>query len=141
MKIPWGWELIRNDIDKSFFWIGQELPFRWIAVHWRDGNHFSKEDALEYLLEFPQEHFSSIRYNQDYLNIEFDDFNNESAYRVFGLWESIDDAKGGPFQGYIFYDYENDRTFYISYIVFNPGGKKAFYMRQMEMIAKTIDIN
>ena len=141
MKIPWGWELIKNDSDKSFFWIGQELPFRWIAVNWRDGNHFSKEDALEYLKEFPQEHFSSIRYNQDYLNIEFDDFNNESAYRVFGLWESIDDAKGGPFQGYIFYDYENDRTFYISYIVFNPGGKKAFYMRQMEMIAKTIDIN
>ena len=65
----------------------------------------------------------------------------ESAYRIFGLWESIDDAKGGPFQGYIFYDYENDRTFYISYIVFNPGGKKAFYMRQMEMIAKTIDIS
>ena len=80
MKIPWGWELIRNDSDKSFFWIGQELPFRWIAVNWRDGNHFSKEDALEYLQEFPQEHFSSIRYNQDYLNIEFDDFNNESAY-------------------------------------------------------------
>ena len=50
--------------------------------------------------------------------------------------ESIDDAKGGPFQGYIFYDYENDRTFYISYIVFNPGGKKAFYMRQMEMMLK-----
>ena len=36
MKIPWGWELIKNDIDKSFFWIGQELPFRWIAVHWRE---------------------------------------------------------------------------------------------------------
>ncbi len=41
----------------------------------------------------------------------------------------------------VFYDYENDRTFYISYLVFNPGGKKAFYMRQLEMIAKTISIN
>ena len=45
----------------------------------------------------------------------------------FGLWESIDDAKGGPFQGYIFYDYENDRTFYISYIVFNPEEKSILY--------------
>jgi len=141
MKIPWGWELIKNDIDKSFFWIGQELPFRWIAIHWREGNHFSKEDAFEYVSNFPQNYFNSIRYNQDYLNIKFDDFNSESSYKVYGLWESIEDAKGGPFQGHLFYDYENDRTFYISYIVFNPGGKKAFYMRQMEMIAKTIEIN
>ena len=140
MKIPWGWELIKNESDKSFFWIGQELPFRWIAVHWREGNFFSKEDALEYAQDFPQNYFESIRYNPDYLQIEFDDFNSESAYRIFGLWESIEDAKGGPFQGYLFYDYENDRTFYISYIVFNPGGKKAFYLRQMEMIAKTINI-
>jgi len=140
MKIPWGWELIKNESDKSFFWIGQELPFRWIAVHWRKGNFFSKEDALEYAQDFPQNYFESIRYNPDYLRIEFDDFNSESAYRIFGLWESIEDAKGGPFQGYLFYDYENDRTFYISYIVFNPGGKKAFYLRQMEMIAKTINI-
>ena len=141
MKIPWGWELIKNDIDKSFFWIGQELPFRWIAVHWREGNYFSEEDAFEYVSNFPQNYFNSIRYNQDYLNIEFDDFNSESSYKVYGLWESIEDAKGGPFQGHLFYDYENDRTFYISYIVFNPGGKKAFYIRQMEMIAKTIEIN
>tara|TARA_B100000965_G_scaffold373271_1_gene363579 strand:+ start:739 stop:1728 length:990 start_codon:yes stop_codon:yes gene_type:complete len=141
MKIPWGWELIKNDIDKSFFWIGQELPFRWIAIHWREGNHFSKEDAFEYVSNFPQNYFNSIRYNQDYLNIKFDDFNSESSYKVYGLWESIEDAKGGPFQGHLFYDYENDRTFYISYIVFNPGGKKAFYIRQMEMIAKTIEIN
>ena len=141
MKVPWGWELIKNDIDKSFFWIGQELPFRWIAVHWREGNHFSKEEAFEYVSNFPQNYFNSIRYNQDYLKIDFDDFNSDSAYKIYGLWESIEDAKGGPFQGYLFYDYKNDRTFYISYIVFNPGGKKAFYMRQMEMIAKTIDIN
>ena len=108
---------------------------------WREGNHFTKDDAFEYVSNFPQNHFNSIRYNQDYLKIDFDDFNSESAYKIYGLWESIEDAKGGPFQGYLFYDYENDRTFYISYIVFNPGGKKAFYMRQMEMIAKTIDIN
>ena len=140
MNIPWGWELIKDDPEKSFLWIGQELPFRWIAVQWREGNFFSKEDALEYAQDFPQNYFESIRYNPDYLKIDFEDFNSESAYRIYGLWESIEDAKGGPFQGYLFYDYKNNRTFYISYIVFNPGGKKAFYMRQLEMIAQTIDI-
>ena len=140
MNIHWGWELIKDDSDKSFLWIGQELPFRWIAIQWREGNFFSKEDALEYVQDFPQNYFESIRYNPDYLKIDFEDFNSESAYKIYGLWESIEDAKGGPFQGYLFYDYKNDRTFYISYIVFNPGGKKAFYMRQMEMITRTINI-
>ena len=51
------------------------------------------------------------RYNKEYINVEFKDFNSESSYEVSGLWESIDDAKGGPFKGYLFYDYENDRTF------------------------------
>jgi|TARA_B100001093_G_scaffold520323_1_gene614690 hypothetical protein len=141
MKIPWGWELIKNDSKESFFWIGHELPFRWIAVHWREGNFFSKEEVSEYIKEYPQKYFESIRYNQEYINIEFKDFKSESSYEVYGLWESIKDAKGGPFKGYVFYDYKNDRTFYISYLVFNPGGKKAFYLRQLEMIAKTITVN
>ena len=89
---------------KSFLWIGQELPFRWIAVQWREGNFFSKEDALEYAQDFPQNYFESIRYNPDYLKIDFEDFNSESAYRIYGLWESIEGAKGGPFEGYLFYD-------------------------------------
>ena len=140
MKIPWGWEVIRNNSESSFFWIGQELPFRWISVQWRDGNFFSYDDAYNYIQTFPQENFKNIKYNLDYVNIEFVDFGDDAAYKIFGLWEATDDAKGGPFEGYLFYDYSNDRTFYISFQVFNPGGKKAFYMRQMEMIAKTITI-
>ena len=141
MKIPWGWEVIKNNKKESFFWIGHELPFRWIAVHWREGNFFSEEDALEYVKKFPQKHFESIRYNPEYIKIKFKDFKSESSYEISGLWESIEDAKGGPFKGHLFYDYKNDRTFYVCYIVFNPGGKKAFYLRQMEMIANTIDID
>ena len=51
-----------------------------------------------------------------------------------------DRAKGGPFQGYLFYDDESDRTFYITYLVYNPGGRKAFYIRQMDLIARTFRV-
>ena len=108
---------------------------------------FRENDNGQFLIELKGiirfQILSEIKSNKKYreCNIEFKDFKSESSYEVSGLWESIDDAKGGPFRGYLFYDYENDRTFYISYLVFNPGGKKAFYMRQLEMIAKTIDIN
>jgi hypothetical protein len=114
INLPWGWEMIRNNPDSNFVWIGQEMPFRWMAVQWKDGNHFSEEYAIDLGDNFP--------------------------YRLSGLWESIHEAKGGPFVGYLFYDYASDRTFYVTYMVFNPGGRKAFYMKQMELFTKTLNI-
>ena len=32
INLPWGWEMIRNNPDSNFVWIGQEMPFRWIAI-------------------------------------------------------------------------------------------------------------
>ena len=141
INLPWGWEIIRNNPDSNFVWIGQEMPFRWIAIQWRDGNYFSEEDAMYMADNFPQTFFKSQQYNKEFLSIDWVDYREDAAYRLSGLWESIDQAKGGPFVGYLFYDYESDRTFYITYMVFNPGGKKAFYMKQMELFSKTLQTN
>jgi len=141
INLPWGWEIIKNNPDSNFVWIGQEMPFRWIAIQWRDGNYFSEEDAMYMADNFPQTFFKSQQYNKEFLSIDWVDYRGDAAYRLSGLWESIDEAKGGPFVGYLFYDYESDRTFYITYMIFNPGGKKAFYMKQMELFSKTLQIN
>ena len=141
INLPWGWEIIRNETDSNFVWIGQEMPFRWLAVYWRDGNHFSKETATELANNFPKEYFKSIQYNNDFLSIDWiDHYREDAAYKISGLWESIEGAKGGPFQGHLFYDNESDRTFYITYLVYNPGGRKAFYIRQMDLIAQTFRV-
>ena len=141
INLPWGWEIIRNNPELNFVWIGQEMPFRWIAIQWRNGNYFSEEDAIYIADNFPQTFFKSQQYNKEFLSIDWVDYRGDVAYRLSGLWESIDEAKGGPFVGYLFYDYESDRTFYITYMIFNPGGKKAFYMKQMELFSKTLQIN
>ena len=139
INLPWGWEMIRNNPDSNFVWIGQEMPFRWMAVHWKDGNHFSEQDAIDLGDNFPQTYFKSQQYNKEFLSIDWVDYRGDSAYRLSGLWESIEQAKGGPFVGYLFYDYASDRTFYVTYMVFNPGGRKAFYMKQMELFIKTLN--
>ena len=141
INLPWGWEMIRNEAASNFVWIGQEMPFRWLAVYWIEGNHFSKETAVELANNFPEEYFKSIQYNSDFLVIDWvDDYMEDAAYKISGLWESIEGAKGGPFQGHLFYDDESDRTFYITYLVYNPGGRKAFYIRQMDLIARTFRV-
>ena len=138
INLPWGWEIIKN--ESSFVWIGQEMPFRWLSVYWRDGNYFSKEEATKIANSFPEDYFKSIQYNENFISVDWVDYRDDAAYKISGLWESIEGAKGGPFEGYLFYDYDSDRTFYINYLVFNPDGRKAFYIRQMNLIARTLKV-
>ena len=135
INLPWGWEIIKD--ESSFVWIGQEMPFRWLSIYWKDGNYFSKEDAMDIANSFPKKYFKSIQYNNDFISVDLVDYRHDTAYKISGLWESIEEAKGGPFEGYLFYDHDSNRTFYINYLVFNPDGRKAFYIRQMNIIAKT----
>lgn len=141
INIPWGWEIIKDDNKNNFFWMGQEMPFRWIAVHWLDGKFFSEKEIRDFIVEFPTNNFKTIQFNQDYIFTEWQNYNDNYGYKIDGLWESIEEAKGGPFSGFIFFDQETNRTFFISYLVFNPGGKKVFYLKQMELIAKTFRSN
>jgi hypothetical protein len=123
LKIPWGWEVLRNDDKMNFFWMGSEYPYRWMSIKWDNGNN----------------HYKSIRFNENRFKLDRIYFNDYKGWQCSGIWESMDslDAKGGPFYSYIFYDHHSDRTFHINTLVHNPGKSKAVYIRQMELIAKS----
>ncbi len=141
IKIPWGWEIIRNDKKNSFFWMGSEYPYRWISVKWDDGNII--EDQLSIgsaIWNFPINNYKSIRFNDHMFKLEKIYFDNYKGWQCSGVWESSDslDAKGGPFYSYLFYDNNSDRTFHINTLVHNPGKPKAVFIRQMRLIAKSL---
>ena len=81
-----------------------------------------------------------ISFNEFKFNLEKIYFNKLPGWRCTGIWSSIDslEAKGGPFQSFIFYDNKSDRTFHINTLVYNPGKNKAAYIRQLEYVAKSI---
>ena len=74
-----------------------------------------------------------------YQRNKIENFNNYRGWVCSGIWESLDstEAKGGPFQSFLFYDYSTDRTFHINTLVHNPGKNKALYIRQMKLVAKS----
>ena len=39
IKVPWGWEILKNDGDSKVFWMGAEYPYRWLSVNWENGNN------------------------------------------------------------------------------------------------------
>ena len=140
LKIPWGWEVLRNDDKMNFFWMGSEYPYRWMSIKWDNGNNINDGLSLgKQIWNFPINHYKSIRFNENRFKLDRIYFNDYKGWQCSGIWESLDslDAKGGPFYSYIFYDHHSDRTFHINTLVHNPGKSKAVYIRQMELIAKS----
>ena len=140
LKIPWGWEVLRNDDKINFFWMGSEYPYRWMSIKWDNGNNINDGLSLgKQIWNFPINHYKSIRFNENRFKLDRIYFNDYKGWQCSGIWESMDslDAKGGPFYSYIFYDHHSDRTFHINTLVHNPGKSKAVYIRQMELIAKS----
>ncbi len=140
IKVPWGWEVLRNDKRTNFFWMGSENPYKWISVKWDDGNYI--EDQLfvgKQVWNHPINNYKSIRFNDYAFKLDRIYFNEFEGWQCSGVWESSDslEAKGGPFYSYIFYDDKTDRTFHINTLVHNPGKSKSLYIRQMRLIAKS----
>jgi len=140
IKIPWGWELIRNSYDSNFVWIGREMPFQWISIHYKDGFYVdNKLMAGNYIWNWPKNYYKSIQFNDYQFQLRMMKFKGNNAWRGDGVWETIDkqEAKGGPFRSYLFYDLKTHRTYHINILIHNPGNDKSIYLRQLDMIVKT----
>ena len=143
IKIPWGYEVIVDSSEQQLFWIGREMPFRWLAVHWRDGAIVEDYDsAKEFAMDFPRNYFKNIQYSENYFELNTTNkFNQWLTWKINGLWESLDDAQGGPFLAYLFYDGITDRTYYIHAMVFHPGNNKVILLQQLDLIAKSFIVD
>ncbi len=142
LQIPWGWEVIKELPDSNFIWLGRELPYQWFSIHWEDGLIIEDStSAVEYSFKFPQEYYNNIRYSDYKYKMDQVVFNNWTSWRSYGIWESIDEAGGGPFINYTWYDGVSDRTYNLNMLVFAPGKNKSTFMRQLDIIAHSFTID
>ena len=136
MKIPWGFTVIANSAEQQFFWMGRDIPYRWLAVQWEDGLSYTDSASVDdHVKRLIPEYFESVRYVDYLFKIEPVEFNNWGAWKITGLWESIEEAQGGPFISYLFYDEATDRTFFIHLMIFHPGKDKYLLLRQVDIVA------
>jgi len=118
------------------------LPYQWFSIHWDDG--LVVEDstmAVEYSNRFPQKYYKNIKYNDYKYQMEQVVFNSWTAWQSNGIWESIDEARGGPFINYTWYDGVTNRTYNLNMLVFIPSKDKATFMRQLDIIAHSFSVN
>lgn len=138
LQIPWGWEVIKELSDSNFVWLGREMPYQWFSIHWEEGFLFENEnEAAIYAKQFPLNYYKNIQLNDYMLKTELVYLNDWSAWKSTGLWESLEDASGGPFINYTWYDERTNHTYNLNMLVFIPGKDKSTFMRQLDIIAHT----
>ena len=132
---------IENIPEKKMVWLGRDFPYRWLSVSWATPNDSTElEVQLDALLRDTYENkMGSIKLNDEYLTRESFWFKQYSSYKYYGLWESKEEIKGGPFIAYGFYEPVNDRLYLLSGVIHAPDKDKIPYLRQMETIFRTFD--
>ena len=139
MRMPSDYQIIREYPNQNFVWLGRALPYRWISVscakgiktEWLTANGlFQKREAIGSL-------YGQIKTEKRFLGHKFVELGGWNALRMWGLWYHEEEARGGPFVTYSFYDKYSDKTYVIDMLVYSPGEKTVNYTRQMEIIART----
>ncbi|MEA3288105.1 MAG: DUF4837 family protein [Candidatus Marinimicrobia bacterium] len=132
---------IENSPQKQFVWLGRDFPYRWLSVTWSTPDDSTElENQLEILLKNTFESkMGSIRLNQSVQTRESFWFQQYAATKFYGLWESKEEIKGGPFIAYGFYEPVKDRIYLLSGVIHAPQKDKIPYLRQMETIFRTFN--
>ena len=139
IKIPWGWEKIKENPDSNLVWLGKEFPYQWFCVSWKEQpNILDSSSVADKVFEFPLEIFKTIQFDNYKFRLLSGDDSSWYDWKATGIWESIDEPKGGPFSLFFKFDELNQRVFIINSLIHYPGKDKSNYMRQMELISSTI---
>lgn len=130
---------VENIPGKDLVWLGRDFPYRWLTVSWSTPvDTMGFEVQLENLLRDTYlNRIGTVKINEDYFITEPIWFNEYSAVRYYGLWESTEEVKGGPFIAYGFYEPISDRMYLLLGVIHAPEKSKIPYIRQMETIFRT----
>ena len=63
--------------------------------------------------------------------------NNVYTREVRGIWEAVNDFKGGPFVSYVLLNETKGEIVFIDTFVFAPGKEKRDFVQQLDCIIKT----
>lgn len=139
-RVPRDWVVIHDRPDSNFYWIGRNLPIRWVSVYWEKADSTVTVDstiAVHLRQKVGEQMYGDIATNPDYLSVEPITLDGQPAIRVRGIWAHHTEAKGGPFTGAAYYDPDTNRLFYIDGQIFAPDMNKLLYIRQEEIMIST----
>jgi hypothetical protein len=140
MEVPHDYITVKEKPERHFVWLGRGFPYRWLSIHWIDQAEsitITPEWAWEHMEYIADSLFASIYIDTLFRSSELGDENGHNLYILRGVWAHRKETAGGPFFTYVFRDPEQNRIYFLTGIVFNPGGSKNLIIRQQEVVIRT----
>lgn len=140
MEVPYDYILVKEIPEKRFVWLGRGFPYRWLSIHWLDQAEtitITPEWSWERMEYIADSLYTSISIDTLFRSSELGDENGHTLYILRGVWTHRQETAGGPFFAYVFRDSEQNRIYFLTGIVFNPGGMKNLIIRQQEVVIRT----
>lgn len=140
LEVPHDYILVKELPEKRFVWLGRGFPYRWLSIHWleqADSITITPDWTWKQVEYVADSLFASIYIDTAFRSGELGDENGHTLYIMRGTWAHRRETAGGPFFTYVFRDLEQNRVYFLTGMVFNPGGSKNLIIRQQEVIIRT----
>jgi len=132
--------IIKEDSLKPFLWIGRAYPYRWISVHksYKE-KYIAKNKVFDHYRTDMSELIPDIKISEHFQNLEYSQNGLKKHPIIRGLYEHENSESGGPFFVYIFETESVNEVILVSGFVNYPGRDKILLLKQLELIAKTLN--
>jgi len=143
----YGWSLlvpeyfeVTEDKGARIVLFRAEEPSRMIFVHWEEhpGGNLSPEECLSARGRIAWSIYDGDYIAKDMTHTKETTFAGRKAIKIVGLWQNDKYNNGGPFRTYCFLD--KGDLYLVDLVVFAPAFDKLPYLRQLEAIARTFEI-
>ena len=142
LRIPAHYTVVRDMPEDRFVWLGREDPIRWISVYWEEHAtppEISAEWAIERRAVVGDKLYGDVLLEREHLAVTREVIGEWYAYKITGLYSVKDQALGGPFRSWVFYDGTTERVYVIDTTVFAPDRRKVPHLLQLEVIARSFE--
>jgi len=140
LRIQHDYLIIRELPAQKFVWLGRGYPYRWLGVHWIDAAdtvRLTPDWSWGHMDYVARQLFGAISIDSLFRSNDISAENGHMIYILRGVWAHLTEVAGGPFITYVFRDRAQRRVYFVTGLVFNPGGAKALLLRQQEVMIRT----
>lgn len=140
LRIQNDFIIIKEKPEQNFVWLGRGYPYRWVSIHWIEGGdsiQINRAWAWEHMEYIADDLFGSIYLDSLFRTTELGMEKGHEIMIQRGVWAHKEQTAGGPFVNYIFRDREQNRVYFLTGVVFNPGRAKVLLIKRIETIMRT----
>ncbi len=143
LRIPADFALVRDEVENGWLRLKRVLPTRFVTL-WRSPplaeNPIDSAWVIDTWNMLGMQFEDPSRVNPDFTRITSTVVGYYPALKFHGVWETLSSLGGGAFVGYAFFDEDQQRAYLLDGEVFNPGGEKEPYIKQLEVMLETFEI-